>query len=95
MSQEIEEQKAFDSMIDLYIAYETGQLSEEMIKSIDETGDWKEHSQAMIAKSLIASIIGNKIKKNPEISMDEALALVKKTITKNFKFGFCEAFKEN
>ena len=95
MSQEIDEQKAFDSMIDLYIDYETGQLPEEIIESLDETGNWKEHSQAMIAKSLIASIIGKKIKKNPEINMDDALALVKKTITKNFKFGFCEAFKDN
>jgi len=88
-----EEQKAFNAMIESYITYEMGCMSKEQEARFEEI-DVIEHAQGLIAKSLISSIIGDTIKENPEIDMDDAHNLVFEQIKGNMEFGFCEVFKD-
>ena len=90
-----EEQKAFNAMLETYISYEMGHMSAEQDKEFEEIDGIIEHAQAIIAKSLIASIVANAIKENADITMDNAHSLVLDQIGTNMEHGFCEVFKEN
>lgn len=87
------EQEALETMVSLYVGYEMGIVPETMISEDGAMKGWKEHIRALITQSFIASTIGKEIKNPKNISMEALQKIVEKKILENFKYGFCEVFK--
>lgn len=90
----MDEESAFQALLETYVANELGQLSDKQAERLENMEGAIEHIQAQIAKSLIASTIGRKIDKNPEINMEDMSRLVVETINDNLVYGVCDVFKE-
>ncbi len=76
--------RGMNTLIRVYLSYELGMLPEEQIEEFDKLNiNWKQHTQTIIAKSLIASLEHKIVIENPELEHDDVKALIAEDLNKN------------